>query len=129
MTNGVESLPDRDNTPLEGSPFTPRQVRILKIAVVVMGVLLIGGFLLIIATIAFQASQMGLNEEMSAAEAPAGLPQESFEVTVPQGSEIAGIAVDGDRLVLRLKTATGDEIMVIDLQRGRVISRIGLQAE
>ena len=33
-----------DNTPLPGTVFTPRQVRVLKIAVIVMGILLVGGF-------------------------------------------------------------------------------------
>jgi hypothetical protein len=33
-----------DNTPLPGTVFTPRQVRVLKIAVIVMGLLLVGGF-------------------------------------------------------------------------------------
>ena len=35
-----------DNTPLPGTVFTPRQVRLLKIAVIVMGILLVGGFAL-----------------------------------------------------------------------------------
>ena len=36
-----------DNTPLPGTVFTPRQVRLLKIAVIVMGILLVGGFALV----------------------------------------------------------------------------------
>ena len=33
-----------DNTPLPGTVFTPRQVRALKMAVIVMGIMLVGGF-------------------------------------------------------------------------------------
>ena len=37
-------LNEPENTPLAGTVFTPRQVRVLKIAVIVMGLLLVGGF-------------------------------------------------------------------------------------
>ncbi|XSG83489.1 MAG: hypothetical protein ACPW61_06840 [Methyloligella sp. ZOD6] len=132
MTNRGETSPDQDNTPIEGSAFTPRQVRILKIAVIVMGVLLVGGFLLIIATIAYRATQLGVKktdkptetEQMSSAPRP-----EAFGVAVPDGAEIADMAVDGDRLALHLKTRSGNEIMVIDLTSGAVVSRIRLKPE
>ena len=48
-----------DNTPLPGTVFTPRQVRVLKIAVIVMGLLLVGGFAFVLAAIAYQASGGG----------------------------------------------------------------------
>ena len=48
-----------DNTPLAGTVFTPRQVRALKIAVIVMGILLVGGFAFVLAAIVYQASKGG----------------------------------------------------------------------
>ena len=48
-----------DNTPLPGTVFTPRQVRVLKIAVIVMGLLLVGGFAFVLAAIVYQASGGG----------------------------------------------------------------------
>ena len=48
-----------DNTPLPGTVFTPRQVRMLKIAVIVMGLLLVGGFAFVLAAIVYQASRGG----------------------------------------------------------------------
>jgi hypothetical protein len=135
MTNRDETPLDTDNTPIEGSPFTPRQVRMLKIAVVVMGVLLVAGFLLIIATIAFQASQMGVEDEVAPAAEQASRPAgdrarpESFDVTIPEGAEVTDMAVDGNRLMLHLKTAEGGDVLVIDLESGKVVSRIGLRPE
>ncbi|ODS00374.1 hypothetical protein AUC68_00975 [Methyloceanibacter methanicus] len=60
MTTAV----DPENTPLEdrrieGTVFTPRQVRLLKIAVVVMGLLLLAGLAAVIAGMIFQASKVG----------------------------------------------------------------------
>jgi len=134
MTNRDETPLDTDNTPIEGSPFTPRQVRILKIAVVVMGVLLVGGFLLIIGTIAFQASQMGVEKAAApvtseTARSPAEGAREAFDVSIPEGAEIAGMAVDGNRLVLRLTTREGGQIMVVDLSTGAVLSRIQIRTQ
>ena len=51
----VSSEPD--NTPLPGTVFTPRQVRVLKIAVIVLGILLVGGFAFVLAAIVYQASR------------------------------------------------------------------------
>ena len=48
-----------DNTPLPGTVFTPRQVRVLKFAVIVMGILLVGGFAFVLAAIVYQASRGG----------------------------------------------------------------------
>ncbi|MFD0986562.1 hypothetical protein [Methyloligella solikamskensis] len=135
MTNRGETPPDTDNTPIEGSPFTPRQVRILKIAVIVMGVLLVAGFLLIIATIAFQATQMGVEEDTTPAIEQASPPageqktRKAFDVTIPDGAEVVDMTVDGNRLVLHLKIAEGGDVLVIDLTDGKVISRIGLRPE
>jgi len=46
-----------DNTPIPGTVFTPRQVRVLKVAVIVMGLLLVGGFAFVLAAIVYQASR------------------------------------------------------------------------
>lgn len=40
------------------------------------------------------------------------------------GSQIESMQVSGERLVLRLKTPEGEEIDIIDLQDGRIVSRI-----
>ena len=48
-----------DNTPLPGTVFTPRQVRVLKIAVIVMGILLVGGFAFVLAAIVIRPPRAG----------------------------------------------------------------------
>ena len=52
----VAAVGDTGNAPLPGSVFTLRQVRLLKIAVIVMSVLLVGGFAFVLAAIVYQAS-------------------------------------------------------------------------
>ena len=116
-----------DNTPLPGTVFTPRQVRALKIAVIVMGILLVGGFGLVMATIVYQASKLGDKKVSAPAATPATLP--AAALSLPQGATVSSMALDGDRLALHLQTSTGPEIAVIDVVTGKVLSRIKINAD
>lgn len=114
-----------DNTPLPGTVFTPRQVRVLKIAVIVMGILLVGGFAFVMAAIVYQASELGdkkTDASASTATLQAGL-------ALPEDATVTSMALDGDRLALHLTTRAGPEIAVIDVTNGKVLSRIKINAQ
>ena len=115
-----------DNTPLPGTVFTPRQVRVLKIAVIVMGLLLVGGFAFVLAAIVYQASSGGQSGGRSGAGA--SLNGVDSELLIPKDATVTSLALDGDRLALHLNSPAGSEIAVIDLKTGNVISRIRLRA-
>ena len=117
-----------NNTPLPGTVFTPRQVRILKIAVIAMGVLLVGGFLFVIGVIAYQASNLGQGKDKPVAASSTVLSGSQAELAIPAGATVSSMALDGDRLALHLNSSTGQEIAVVDLNTGKVVSRIKLNA-
>ena len=48
-------------------------------------------------------------------------------LTVPEGSKVTTMALDGNRLAVHFTTADGGEIVIVDLTTGRVLSRIKLQ--
>ena len=124
MTTAV----DPDNTPIEGTVFTPRQVRLLKIAVVTMGLMLLAGLGAVIVGMIYQASKVG-KTPVSAAS-PAALESgiaDAGALTVPEGSKVSSMALDGNRLAVHLTTPEGGEIAIVDLTTGRVLSRIKLQ--
>ena len=124
MTTAV----DPDNTPIEGTVFTPRQVRLLKIAVVTMGLMLLAGLGAVIVGMIYQASKVG-KKPVSAAD-PAALESgiaDAGALTVPEGSKVSSMALDGNRLAVHLTTPEGGEIAIVDLTTGRVLSRITLQ--
>jgi hypothetical protein len=111
-----------------GSTMSPRQIRILKIIVIVMGLMLIAGFALVILTIVYQASQLSKKPKAgSAAIATTGNP----EITLPvrTGTEVRSLDLDGETLAIHLKGPGGNEISVIDLRTGKVIRRIHLKPE
>lgn len=111
-----------DNTPLPGTVFTPRQVRALKIAVIVMGILLVGGFAFVLAAIVYQASRG--SQTGAAAGTPGGI---EAGLAIPEGATVTSVALDGNRLALHLNTEAGPEIVVVDLTTGKVAARIRLE--
>lgn len=118
----MAGLDEPENTPLPGTVFTPRQVRGLKIAVIAMGILLVGGFAFVLATIVYQASRA-----KPAATPQAALAEWPGELDLANDATIAAMALDGDRLALHLNSAAGPEILVLDLKTGKVVSRIRLK--
>jgi hypothetical protein len=116
---------DSDNRPLPGTVFTPRQVRLLKIAVIVMGLLLVGGFAFVLAAIVYQASRGGQDGALSGA----GLGGVEAELAIGKDAAVTALALDGDRLAIHLNTAAGPEIAVIDLANGKIVARVRLKPE
>src|SRR5215467_9986373 len=98
-----------DNTPLPGTVFTPRQVKVLKIAVIVMGLLLVGGFAFVLAAIVYQASRGGQATTPAGVETAAGAPALS-ELPIPKDASITSLALDGNRLALHIASPQGGEI-------------------
>ena len=121
----MAALDESENRPLPGTVFTPRQVRVLKIAVIVMGLLLVGGFAFVLAAIVYQASRGGQDGGVSAA-----LPSSvEAELSIAKDASVTALSLDGDRLALHLNSAAGPEIAVVDLRTGKIVARIKLKPE
>ena len=100
-------------------------MRILKVAVIVMGVLLVGGFAFVLAAIVYQASHSAQDKGMAAAAGAHG--EGSFELPIPRNAAVTSLALDGNRLAVNLNGTEGPEILVIDLGSGKVAARIKLK--
>lgn len=86
-------------------PLTPQE-RALKGLVIVLGVLLVVGFIVLIITIASRIA----NRDWGGAGTPAEI---SAEITRPAGGALVGMTADGDRLFLRFNLASGEDLIVI----------------
>jgi hypothetical protein len=136
IRHGIHLVTYRDpmlndaETPEPGQTFTPKQIRILKISVVIMSALLVVGFGLLLVGIYLQASKIGQTPNAArppvvaapAAGAPSALP-----VTVAPGTELHEALADQGRLILHLKRGGESEFAVIDLATGREVQRIRLE--
>jgi uncharacterized membrane protein len=104
---------------------------VLKIVVIVMGVLIIGGMGVIGVTMVRRitsASTDTVETTATTATTVAGFGPSfgQVELAVPAGARLVEMDVDGDRLVLHLETADGPRILVIDLTTGKTVGAIDL---
>jgi len=114
---------------IPGTVFNPRQVRLLKRAVIGMGVLLVGGFVLVMVAIVYQASQLGKSTTPPVSgQADAALAVQ-LSLALKAGQTVLRMALDGNRLAIHVRGADGDEIQVIDLTTGKVVSRLPIIPE
>ncbi len=97
------------------SPVDPKSTlsyRLLRAVVIVLGALIVIGLVVLV---------VGLATRFSAHGAP---PPAAALYTLPQGARIAASDMQGDRLVLRVQTRTGEEIDIVDTQSGRLIGQV-----
>ena len=113
---------------LPGTVFSARQVRILKIAVIVMGILLVGGFAFVLAAIVYQASHP--KQDVAAPLAPMNSGAGPvIELPVGRGAGVTSMSLDGNRLALHLSGGEGPEIVVINLASGKIVARVKLKPQ
>jgi hypothetical protein len=101
-------------------------VRALKVLVIVMGVVLVGGFVTLVMVIAGRVAE---RQAAAPAPSPASVPQPfaAAPLELPAGARIDSMAVGSDRLVLDVGLADGNrEIVVIDLASGQRLGAIPL---
>jgi uncharacterized protein DUF6476 len=100
-------------------------VRALKILVIVMGIMLVAGFIALIISIAYMAKH---RETALPMPAPTRAPYAAPAIELPAGARIEGMALGTDRLVLNIITPDGNrELLVLDLASGRRLGTIPLR--
>jgi flagellar basal body-associated protein FliL len=103
-------------------------VRALRILVVVMGVMLVGGFVALIVSIAYMVKQQQSVAPASATAAAAPAPYTAAPIELPAGARIEMFSAGSDRLVLHVTLPDGNrELLVLDLASGRRLGTIPLR--
>ncbi|MGE0626761.1 MAG: hypothetical protein AB7O43_02980 [Hyphomicrobiaceae bacterium] len=109
-------------------PLSPAHVRLLKIAVVVMGAMIIIGMGVVAWRIIYLAS--GAARQAQAPAAAAGGPTASAaRLALPPGATIRGMTLSGNRLAVHYESAKGPAIAIVEVTNGAVISRIEIVPE
>ena len=117
-------LKETETQPI-GSTMTPSQDRKLKIAIAIMSVMLVAGFILLLVGIYLQTQKIALDQKGGTRDAPAGIFG-MIDIPVRAGSELRQVVIDQGSMVLHLHLPAGDELAVIDLSTGREIQRLRL---
>jgi hypothetical protein len=119
--------------------FSPRQVRILKASVIIMGALIVLCIFALMAGIYYQSNKLGktsadknATDRSGAASVGSGVAAvrgAPVTLKVRPGAVVESQTAEGGLLILRLKSPEGTEISILDLKSGDEIRRIVLKAE
>ena len=118
---------------LRAHPDDPPNIRVLRIAVIGMGVALIVGLAAVIARIAYLSTHTPSHAITSAgsgtAAATASTGQFAAEVrlALPPGAKVRSQSLDGNRLAIHYETTTGEGILILDLETGRPLSQVRIE--
>ena len=109
---------------------TARTQRVLLITVIVLGILLIIGFAIVVATIASRISSAGEEAETAPEPVVAVTQAGDFEVPVPAGYRVNSVTGDERRLVIHLvRDGSPERIMVVNTRSGQIIRSLVLTPE
>ena len=97
-------------------PFSPVQLRILKIAVVVMGVILVLGFLAVLGRIAYLVTRT--------AKPAAHTIAKDLRLPLPEGATVRSLALSGDRLAVHFDAHAGAGVAILDLLTGEPVTHV-----
>jgi hypothetical protein len=106
----------------DGSPIGPRQVRLLKISIVIMTMLLIAGIIALVYGMARQASRIAAAPKAPPETAVTAAP---YSKTIRIGpGEVKDLAVSAERIVMHWKGDMEDTLVIFDARNGNELGRI-----
>lgn len=104
------------------------QYRGLKTAVIVMGILLVVGFILVFSTIIYRTVNLGDDEGAPGVATTAKGYDRA--IALPAGAQVQRVTPDSDRLLVEVVQADGVRMLIVlDARRGREIGRFRLSTQ
>jgi hypothetical protein len=102
-----------------------RHMRLLKIAVIAMGVVLVLGFVAVIARIVYLVNRSGDTTTTSVSQPI----RDAARLALPSGAVIRNLSLSGSRLAVHYDSPQGSGIVILDLATGAPASRIEIVPE
>jgi len=114
MNSDTSPLGDQGDYPVPN----PRNVKLLKTVVTVLGILLVVGTIVLITAIVYRASKLK--------SAP---PVQGFKIEskLPQASMVKSTELNGDRMAVRVQNGESELIILYNIKKGTEIGRINLK--
>lgn len=109
---------------MTGIVLGDRQLKMLKVAVIAMGVILVLGFITVIARIVYLVNRS--SETTTAVSQPV---QQAARLALPAGASVRNMSLAGSRLAVHFEGPGGSGIVILDLQTGNPVSRVEIVPE
>lgn len=118
MEATTELMTENATENVDGPPEVPSH-RVLKTVVIIMGVMLVAGFIVLVAVIIGRAMTLGQNGSGVASPESAVI-----EIIQAPGARLVSYVVEGKAVVAHISHVGGDEIVVIDWRQGTILRRM-----
>lgn len=106
--------------------LSPAGVRALKIAIVVMGVMIVLGLVAVVGRIIYLAGKSPSQAAVSVVPA-AGLVE--ARIALPAGAVVRHLALEGPRIAVHYETSAGPSLAVFDWATGKALARLAIEPE
>ncbi len=103
-----------------------RHLRLLKFAVIAMGVVLVLGFVAVIARIVYLVNRSGETASATSISQPI---RDAARLALPSGAVVRNLSLSGSRLAVHYDSPKGSGIIILDLATGAPASRIEIVPE
>lgn len=111
---------------MTGIVLGERHVKMLRIAVIAMGVILVLGFIAVIARIVYLVNRSNDTSSTTTISQPV---QQAARLALPAGASVRHISLSGSHIAVHHEGPGGSGIVILDLKTGKPVSRIEIIPE
>jgi len=117
----------------DNGPLSPGQVKVLKWAIAIMGVLIIAALLAIFARVIYLSGTSPQKNQAAQSVQSAPVSGEQFvpaaSMSLPEGAEIRSVDLKGGKLIVHFRKAGESGVHILDMASGETVSRIVIGVE
>ena len=106
-------------------------VRALLVTVIVLGILLVGGLAVVVGTIIKRVTDDSPPPNPQTINGSLSVTDTGFEsiINIPEGSALMATEINDKKIVLHLRDAEGDFLLLVNMKTGQEIGRVRLQPQ
>ena len=106
-------------------------VRALLVTVIVLGILLVGGLAVVVGTIIKRVTDDSPPPNPQTINGSLSVTDTGFEsiINIPKGSALMATEINDKKIVLHLRDAEGDFLLLVNMKTGQEIGRVRLQPQ
>ena len=106
-------------------------VRVLLITVIVLGIVLVGGLAVVIGTIIKRVTDVSPPPRPETINGKISISEPGFEsiINVPEGAALMATEINDRRIILHLRDAEGDFLLLVNMKTGQEIGRVQLKTQ
>ena len=106
-------------------------VRALLITVIVLGILLVGGLAVVVGTIIKRVTDDSPPPRPETINRKISISEPGFEsiINVPEGAALTATEINDRKIILHLRDAEGDFLLLVNMKNGQEIGRVRLKTQ